>query len=146
MKRKNLRVLYVEDDADSCELVETILSFANIDVAHTGSIDGAWQRAISESFDLYLLDGKVEDVRTLALCGKLHQFSPQTPILFYSGFAGQGDIQDGLNAGAHGHLVKPYFGNLAETVTTTVSDRFSSGQEPTLEQHTGGRTTVGHLN
>ena len=37
MKRKNIRVLYVEDDQDSRELVETILSFANIDVAHSAS-------------------------------------------------------------------------------------------------------------
>jgi len=122
MKREtNLRVLYVEDDADSCELVETILSFANIDVAHSGSIDNAWERAISESFDLYLLDGKVEDVRTLGLCGRLHQFSPRTPILFYTGLAGRNDISDGLCAGAAGYLVKPYFGNLAETVTNTVN-------------------------
>jgi CheY-like chemotaxis protein len=46
--------------------------------------------------------------------------SPETPILFYSGLAGQDDIQEGLTAGAQGYLVKPYFGNLAETVTQTV--------------------------
>lgn len=124
MKGKtNLRVLYVEDDLDSCDLVETILRFADIDVAHTGSIDNAWKRAISESFDLYLLDGKVEDVRTLGLCGKLHELSPEIPILFYSGLAGPDDIQDGLSAGAREYLVKPYFGNLAETITNAVSNR-----------------------
>lgn len=133
MKRTtNLRVLYVEDDQDSCDLVETMLRFANIDVAHTGSIDNAWKRAISESFDLFLLDGKVEDVRTLALCGKLHKFAPQTPILFYSGLAGQDDIEDGLTAGAQGYLVKPYFGNLAETVMNTVSNRSASRQKLAL--------------
>lgn len=121
MKRKNLRVLYVEDDQDSCELVETILSFANIDVAHTGSIDSAWKRAISEIFDLYLLDGRVQDGPTLGLCGKLHEFSPGIPILFYSGLGAKNDIQDGLDAGAAGYLIKPYFGNLAETVTNTVN-------------------------
>ena len=134
MKRKNLRVLYVEDDADSCELVETILSFANIDVAHSGSIDNAWQRAISESFDLFLLDGKVKDGNTLGLCGKVHQHSPDTPILFYSGLGAKNDISDGLSAGAAGYLVKPYFGNLAETVTTTVSDRSESRRELALAQ------------
>ena len=121
MKRTtNLRVLYVEDDQDSCDLVETMLRFADIDVTHTDSIDNAWKRAISESFDLYLLDGKVQDGKTLGLCGKLHEMSPETPILFYSGLAGQDDIQDGLTAGAQDYLVKPYFGNLAETVTQTV--------------------------
>jgi DNA-binding response OmpR family regulator len=134
MKRKNLRVLYVEDDADSCELVETILSFANIDVAHSGSINNAWERAISESFDLYLLDGKVQDGSTLGLCGKLNEFAPETPILFYSGLGGRDDIQDGLSAGAAGYLVKPYFGNLAETVMTTVTDRSASRRELALAQ------------
>ena len=128
MKRTtNLRVLYVEDDQDSCDLVETMLRFADIDVTHTGSIDNAWKRAISESFDLYLLDGKVQDGKTLGLCGKLHEVSPETPILFYSGLAGQDDIQEGLTAGAQDYLVKPYFGNLAATVTNLVMSRSPNG-------------------
>lgn len=128
MKRTtNLRVLYVEDDQDSCDLVETMLRFADIDVTHTDSIDNAWKRAISESFDLYLLDGKVQDGKTLGLCGKLHEMSPETPILFYSGLAGQDDIQDGLTAGAQDYLVKPYFGNLAATVTNLVMSRSPNG-------------------
>ncbi len=135
MERKtNLRVLYVEDDQDSCDLVETMLRFADINVTHTGSIDNAWKRAISEPFDLFLLDGSVQDGNTLALCSKLNKFAPQTPILFYSGLAGQDDINDGMTAGAHGYLVKPYFGNLAETVTTTVSNRSANRRELALPQ------------
>ena len=127
MKRKtNLRVLYVEDDQDSQDMVEIILRFADIGVSAAGSIDSAWQRAMSESFDLYLLDGKVKDGTTLGLCGKLREHSPDTPILFYSGLAGQDDIQNGLKAGANGYLVKPYFGDLAEAVTKTVR---SGGQK-----------------
>ncbi|MEQ1762472.1 MAG: response regulator [Pyrinomonadaceae bacterium] len=130
MKRNNLRVLYVEDDQDSCELVETILGFANIEVAHSASIDHAWKRAINESFDLFLLDGKVQDGRTLGLCGKLHKMSPGTPILFYSGLAGPDDIQNGLSAGATEYLVKPYFGNLAETLMNAVDNGFPEHREP----------------
>jgi DNA-binding response OmpR family regulator len=121
MKREtNIRVLYVEDDEDSCELVETILGFADIDVTHSGSIENAWDRAMIESFDLYLLDGKVEDGTTLGLCSRLHEHSPGTPILFYTGLAGSDAVQEGLDAGANGYIVKPYFGNLAETVTNTI--------------------------
>lgn len=118
--KTNLRVLYVEDDTDSCDMVKMILGVAHIDVADSGSIDHAWKRAMNEPFDLYLLDGKVEDGTTLGLCGKLHERSPDTPILFYSGLAGQDDIRDALSAGANGYLVKPYFGDLAETVTKTI--------------------------
>jgi DNA-binding response OmpR family regulator len=121
MKRKtNLRVLYVEDDQDSVDMVEITLRFADIDVYQSSSVDHAWKRALTESFDLYLLDGKVKDGATLGLCGKLHEFAPETPILFYSGLAGQSDIHNGLAAGAKEYLVKPYFGNLAETVTRNV--------------------------
>ena len=121
MKRKtNLRILYVEDDQDSLDMVEITLRFANIDVCSATSTDTAWNRAMSESFDLYLLDGKVKDGTTLGLCGKLHEQSPATPILFYSGLATKADIQNGFSAGASGYLVKPYLGDLAETVTTTI--------------------------
>ena len=121
MKTKtNLRVLYVEDDQDSQDLVEITLRFADIGVSAAGSIDSAWERAMSESFDLYLLDGKVQDGTTLGLCGKLRAHSPDTPILFYSGLAGQDDIQNGLEAGANSYLVKPFFGDLAETVNNAI--------------------------
>ena len=101
-------------------MVEITLRFADIDVFQSSSVDHAWKRALTESFDLYLLDGKVKDGATLGLCGKLHEFAPDTPILFYSGLAGQADIQSGMAAGAKGYLVKPYFGNLGETITNTV--------------------------
>ena len=121
MKRKtNLRVLYVEDDQDSIDMVQITLRFADIDVAQATSVDSAWNRATTESFDLFMLDGKVKDGATLGLCGKLHELAPETPIIFYSGLAHQIDIQNGLAAGAKKYLVKPYFGDLAETVTKTV--------------------------
>ncbi|MDI1243486.1 MAG: response regulator [bacterium] len=123
MKREtNLRVLYVEDDEDSCELVETILGFANIDVATVQSVENALKRATSESFNLYLLDGKVQDVLTLGLCVKLHELSPDTPIVFYSGYGGKNDISSGLGAGAREYLVKPYFGDLADTIIRIVDN------------------------
>lgn len=121
MERKtNLRVLYVEDDQDTLDMVEATLGFANIEVSPATSINSAWSRATTESFDLILLDGKVKDGATLGLCWKLHEFAPETPILFYSGLAHQIDIQNGLAAGAKDYLVKPYFGDLAGTVTRAV--------------------------
>jgi two-component system alkaline phosphatase synthesis response regulator PhoP len=121
MKRKtNLRVLYVEDDQDTLDMVEATLGFANIEISPATTIDSAWKRAMSESFDLFLLDGRVQDGATLGLCGKLHEFAPQTPIVFYSGLAHRIDIQNGLAAGAKEYLVKPYFGDLAGTVTRAV--------------------------
>lgn len=125
MERKtNLRVLFVEDDLDSCEMVEAILGTANIHVTHSYSVEDAWKQASIDAFDLYLLDGTVRDGTTLGLCSELHKVSPRTPILFYSGLASQSDIQAGMNAGAHAYLVKPYFGDLAEAV----SDALASGR------------------
>ena len=121
MKRKtNLRVLYVDDDQDTLDMVKAMLGFADIDVSPATSIDSAWSRATTESFDLFLLDGTVQDRATLGLCGKLHEFAPQTPIVFYSGLAHRIDIENGLAAGARQYLVKPYFGDLAGTVTRAV--------------------------
>lgn len=144
MKRKtNLRVLYVEDDQDSIDMVEITLRFADIDVYQATTTDDAWKRAISEPFDLYLLDGKVRDGVTLGLCGKLHEFAPETPILFYSGLASQANIQNGLAAGAHEYLVKPYFGNLAETITRTVRGE-RVNRAPSSLNAVNGNISEGH--
>ena len=102
-------------------MVEILLRADEIGVVRAATIDDAWRYALDKTFDLYLLDAKVEDGHTLHLCRKLNKLSPETPILFYSGEAHKSEIQRCLAAGAVGYLVKPFFGNLAETVTNLIA-------------------------
>ncbi|HLA94352.1 MAG TPA: response regulator [Pyrinomonadaceae bacterium] len=127
MKRKTkLQVLYVEDDADSRDLVSYIFGQSDIEVVLANTAAEAWQCAHDQPFDMYLLDGMLTAGPSLGLCRDLHKFTPNTPILFYSALAYQADVQNGMEAGANGYLVKPYFGDLYETVSAAIHDSIST--------------------
>lgn len=114
-------VLFLEDDADTRELVKYTLEQAGMDVISVATIADAWQIALTREIDLYLLDGLIPDGDSLQLCRDLRAIEPDKPIVFYSGLAYKADIQKGIDAGATAYLVKPYYGDLAEEILRYIS-------------------------
>jgi DNA-binding response OmpR family regulator len=110
------RILFAEDDEDSLDLVSMICELSDIQIVKTRTVAEAWQLAHSHRFDLYLLDSRFPDGDGVELCRRLRSFDSQTPILIYSGNAYEADKKKGLAAGATEYLIKPYFGDLAETI------------------------------
>jgi DNA-binding response OmpR family regulator len=109
-------VLFLEDDADTRELVTYTLEQSGINVLPAETIAEAWALADTQAIDLYLLDGLIPHGDSLELCRDLRTFAPTKPIVFYSGLAYKADIQKGIDAGATAYLVKPYSGDLAEEI------------------------------
>lgn len=109
-------VLFLEDDADTRELVKYTLEQAGISVISVETVALAWQAALAHEVDLFLLDGLIPHGDSLRLCQDLRSLEPDKPIVFYSGLAYTADIQNGIDAGATAYLVKPYSGDLAEEI------------------------------
>jgi two-component system response regulator ArlR len=63
--------------------------------------------AITERFDLVMLDAWLPDMNGIDLCRKIRQSNPSTPILFYSAAAYGADIEAGIAAGAQDYITKP---------------------------------------
>ena len=118
---KRLSVLYAEDNEDSGVMLKTLLEMSEIDVLIAISAQEALQAAQSGHFDLYLLDNLFPGECGLELCRQLRTFSPQTPIVFYSGAAYESDRQKGLEAGADVYLVKPEVNTVASTIFQLVT-------------------------
>jgi len=114
------RVLYAEDNEDSCFMVSTMCELAGIEVVTTKTVAEAWRLAQSEHFDLYLLDSRFPDGDGLELCRRLREYAPHTPILIYSGNAYEADKKNGLAAGANNYLTKPYLDDIAVTIKQTI--------------------------
>ena len=74
------RILYVDDEADMCCLISTILS--NHEVVYAHSKVEALHRAMNTVFDLYLLDYYLPDGTGLELCLLIRDFDDSTPVLF----------------------------------------------------------------
>jgi DNA-binding response OmpR family regulator len=114
------RILYADDNEDSCALVNVMCQSSNIEVVTINTIAEAWQMAQSERFDLFLLDSKFPDGDGLELCRRLREYDSHTPILIYSGKAFEADKINGLAAGANDYLTKPYLGDLCVTIRQNI--------------------------
>jgi len=101
------RVLYADDNEDSCLMLSTMLGFSSIETTSANTIDEALRLAQAGQFDLYLLDSRFPEGSGLELCRKLRAFNSSIPIVFYSGDAGETDKAKGFTAGADAYLVKP---------------------------------------
>ena len=111
------RVLYVEDDEDSREMLSTLLRFSRIEATTVATAVQASRLIASERFDLYLLDTSLPDVDGFELCRQIRATDPYTPILFFSGAAYEVDKQRGIEAGANGYVVKPDLEGLVGSIT-----------------------------
>ena len=130
MQPHKRRILCIEDDKDTCELLSTVLGISSYQVKSAGTIADALCLASNETFSLYLLDRRLPDGDGIELCRQIREFDPHTPILFYSAAARESDKQEAIAAGATGYMIKP--GDVVELVCAItfminqVKDRFRS--------------------
>lgn len=117
-----IRVLFLDDDADTRDMVTALLSQSNIDVQTTGSCGETLHLANTEEFDAFMLDG-TNDGGSLRLCRILREYYPGKPIIFYTGMSHAEEIDKAMSAGASAYLVKPFFGDLAKVVVDSVQGR-----------------------
>ena len=115
------RVLYVDDDEDSREMLSTILGFSRIETKAVGTAAQVLLLIQAERFDLYLLDAWLPDLNGFELCRRMRAFDAHTPILFYSGAAYDADKKRGIEAGATAYVIKPDIEGLLRNITHFVS-------------------------
>lgn len=114
----NHKVLFVDDDSDTCDLMRTWLSLNGYNVATAPTMFDALELVQSHNFSLYIFDNWLADGSGIELCRQIRAFDRNTPILFVSGAVYQSDIDQALAAGAQAYLRKPV--DLTELCHTTV--------------------------
>jgi len=115
------RVLFIEDDADTRELVSFVLRRENFEVVLATDSEEAMLVVGAMSFQLYLIDNWLPGESGVDLCKRLREFDRRTPILFYSGAAYEHDKRAAFAAGAQGYLTKPSeLGELVQEVSQLI--------------------------
>jgi PAS domain S-box-containing protein len=101
------RVLIVEDDADSRDMVAHLLSHRGYIVEVASSLSGAVEK-LGEHWDVVLTDVGLPDGSGLDLARRARELAhvPRRMIA-YSGFGSSDDIRASLDAGFDAHVVKP---------------------------------------
>jgi len=102
-----MRILYVEEHAESCELLTIWLSGYGYELVTANTMSDGLGLAKSGAFDAYILSGKFIDGTGLDLCRLIRLFDPTIPIVFYSALARDSDLVAAVSAGAQAYLIKP---------------------------------------
>lgn len=101
-------VLIVEDDRDIAELVSIHLQDLACQVKHTPNGEAGMTMALSETFDLIILDIMLPGIDGLEVCKKLRAHDVITPILMLTAKSEEIDKVLGLEIGADDYLTKPF--------------------------------------
>ncbi len=110
------RVLCVEDDPDTREMLRFKLGLSDFEVVGASDTNAALRLMEHERFSLYVLDGGLRGLKGLSLCERIRASDARTPIVIFSGHAFASDIEAGMRAGANAYLVKPDSSELVPTI------------------------------
>jgi DNA-binding response OmpR family regulator len=102
------RILLVDDDGDIRQLVDKHLRDAGYDVRQAADGRAALSYALSEPFQLIVLDLILPGVGGLEVCRALRVRGVQTPILMLTAKASEADRVTGLDEGADDYMGKPF--------------------------------------
>ncbi|MBX3429427.1 MAG: response regulator transcription factor [Hyphomonadaceae bacterium] len=102
------KLLVVEDDANAAEFVCKGLRQEGFAVEHAAAGPDALHMALSETFDLIVLDRNIPGVDGLSVLKALRAAQNETPVIILSALAHADERVNGLRAGADDYLGKPY--------------------------------------
>lgn len=105
----NLRVLVVDDEADSRELVAFVLEQAGAKVTTVSSANTALQKLQSINFDMLLSDIGMPEMNGYVLMKQVRQRlgNEQISAIALTAYVGEYDRQQAIAAGFQAHLSKP---------------------------------------
>lgn len=112
------RILFIDDDTDTCEMIRIVLGQAGYEAVVASTISEGLKKAKAGTFDLILLDWIFPDGTGVELCEMIRTFDGEVPIFFYTGMAFDSHIKKALQAGAQGCFIKPVeVSNLLQTLS-----------------------------
>lgn len=122
-------VLVVDDEPFNVEIVSEFLEENGgyrISTAEDGAIALKMMEAAPEDFDVILLDRMMPNMNGMEVLQKMkqHEILRYCPVIFQTAKTNTEDIAEGLEAGAHYYLTKPFEEDvLLSVVKTAVRDR-----------------------
>ena len=117
-----MRILCVEDDRDTCELLTALLGYSGLEAICVPHVEAALRLMAREQFQLYIIDGQLPDISGLTLCEQIRAKDRHTPVLIFSGRAHEADRRAGMLAGANDYIVKPNTREIVPTVKRLLAE------------------------
>lgn len=106
MKRQPV-ILYIDHNADSCQIVEFLMSRIGFRVISSSNVPDALTHARATSFSMIISEYNLRDFDALQMCTAIKEFDPHVPIVFYSVESRKEHRERAISGGARAYLVKP---------------------------------------
>jgi DNA-binding response OmpR family regulator len=114
MEQRRVRVLCVEDNVDTSEILKIWLGYSGYEYVPALTYADGLAKALQDDFDALILDNRLPDGRGVDLCRQFRRSNSETPIIFYSADAQKCVREEAFEAGANEYLIKPV--NLSDVV------------------------------
>lgn len=102
------RLLIADDDNEIRELLEFDLAQSGYSVDTAKNGEEALQKALSNSYDLILLDVMMPKMNGFDVCKNIRATKPEIPILMLTAKGTINDKTQGFDSGADDYIVKPF--------------------------------------
>jgi len=103
-----VKILLIEDDAETAEYIVSGLSEEGLTVDHAKDGRDGLFLAAGEAYDLMIVDRMLPGLDGLGIVKTIRGAGVKTPIMFLTTMAGVNDRVEGLEAGGDDYLVKPF--------------------------------------
>jgi len=104
------RVLFVEDDADTRDMVALMLEAVGLEVHTSPSAEDAWPRIESSEIQIIVLDWTLPGMNGLQMCKKIRgsERFALLPVLFLTANTSAQDMLEAFASGADDYVTKPF--------------------------------------
>jgi DNA-binding response OmpR family regulator len=102
------KILVLEDNEDLARLLEIHLRDLSYEVELAFDGDAGWEKILSRTYDLVILDLMLPGVDGLEICRRIRSKSAYTPILMLTAKSTELDRVLGLEMGADDYVTKPF--------------------------------------
>jgi len=102
------RILVVDDDRETCELLKELLEHAGFTVTALTSAIEALARIGDEDFDAVLTDLGMAEMDGIALCQRILETRPDVPVVVGTGQGSMEAAIGAMRAGAYDFVNKPF--------------------------------------
>jgi DNA-binding NtrC family response regulator len=140
MAERAKKILVIDDDAATCDLLRELFEEQRWRVKSSGSADDALAAVSSDEFDLVVSDINLNDrLNGVELLKEFRRLSPESQVILISGFGTLETAIEAVREGAFDFISKPF--NVQEIVATARRALKASDEAPTGPQTTSRELT-----
>ena len=138
-------VLIIEDDKDIAEVVAVNLADMGLRAERASDGKTGLQKALAGSYSLVILDLMLPGMDGLAVCARIREKNPYTPIMMLTARSEELDRVLGLEIGADEYVTKPFSVRELMARVKALLRRVQADKDSLAAKPQGGKIRIGGL-